>query len=71
MNLPVEGFPIPAMKTGARMGIAPHIVSLSIVLRRMVSFTHQSLYFPGVRVPCANGVGSWANLRATLDRLKK
>jgi len=70
-QLSVEVFPVPAMKTEVGMDIAPRNVKLSTVLRRVVSFTHHSLYFPGVMVACANGVGSWASLRAALDRLKK
>ena len=70
-NPPVEVVPASAMMTEGGMGIAPSIVSLSTVLRRVVSFTHQPLYISGARVPCTNGVGGWASLRAAVDALKK
>ena len=69
-NLPLEVVPAPAMKTEGGMGIAPPIINLSTVLRRVISFKYPPLYFPGVSVSCTNGVGGWASLRPALDRLK-
>jgi hypothetical protein len=70
-NIPVEFVSSAAMITEGGLGIAAPIVNPSTVLRQVISFTHQPLYFPTVRVPCTNGVGGWASLRAALDRSKK
>lgn len=51
---PVEVVPANAMKTEGGMNIAPPIVNLSTVLRRVVNLTHQPLYFLEVRVLCTN-----------------
>jgi hypothetical protein len=53
-NMPVEVVPAAAMITEGGMGVAAAIVTLSTVLRRVISFTQQPLYFPTVRVPCTN-----------------